>query len=348
MNTALPGFLPWDVANYSSASGGPLHVYPSIFSLGADEIPRIDPAAIPGPSGVYENLHDLGTLLEALTYFLKVSGPKGELSEYFVPEDQFASQLGDRNTKALFPREGRALVYGLAATVLQNLAAPKVGHLEEGSAGLKYHDVVSLDPRDPRYSQPATTLGVAKILLAARNFRQLVDPQHLDPDFPKSLLQYLPQVDNALLFGHIQLAAQNPCTDGGFGIVVEGGCQGNAAGGGRTLQDTVEALRAVTNIYNDVEQEVVLIKVKQAWQFLDQFWPHNSALPIEVLGLAPQPVQPSRMWEVLALWDDTQLKVTHKLANEVPWATWKARFDALKARMLAQLQTTTGPEPLVP
>jgi hypothetical protein len=169
-------------------------------------------------------------------------------------------------------------------------------------------------------------------------------------------LQYVPKVDDALFVGHQQLALQNPCQDGGFGGRVEGPCVGNSSGGGRTLQDAVAALRAITNVYNDIQQDVVLGKIRQGWQYLDQFWrrtPQGSVVPVEVLGNGPQPVQPSRMWQLLVLWKETQSVVRAKLKESdptwgIPWSTWEGRMNGLQKRLEDQLAGDGGPEPLVP
>jgi hypothetical protein len=357
------GYSPTDCdTSRSPAVCKPFRLFPSEFTLSAAGIGGLVPGRPTDPRAATESLRDLGDFLSVLTYFLKVTGPGGELSRYFVADDQFAVDLGDRTRPALFPKRGRELLYGLAAAALQNLAAPffgnRLGHLEQVGSGLKFREVISLDPADPRMSEPATTIGVSRLLLAAKDFKSLIgDPAHpetMDPDLPAALREdlnpILSSVNTALLLGHTLLAGGNPCPDGGFGSRVSS-CLPVAGANGRGLEDAVNALRAITVIYNDIEQDVILLKIEQAWQYLDGFWrasAPNSFVPVEILGLGPQPVQPSRMWPVLALWHDTQIRVRGRLQNRLPWAVWETRMEGLRRRLLDQLASPDGPKPLVP
>ena len=52
--------------------------------------------------------------------------------------------------------------------------------------------------------------------------------------------------------------------------------------------------------------------------------------------------------DVKPLWHETQVRVRGRLGNEIPWSVWEARFEGLKRRLLDQLATPEGPQPLVP
>jgi hypothetical protein len=342
-------FTPWnwgeydptrvkDPQNPASKDPTPFRVFPGEFLVAGRGVPRLLPSTEPA-----ETLSDLAELLFAGVDFLKHTKPDAVFGRNFGSPERMG-ELQDPRSPILFPRDGRMLAVGMMGAVLKNLVAPNVGHAEkkaEGSPdfglGLAFHDRVTLAGRE---GQPGSVRGLARLLLAASELRKVMTT---DPDVPQELKEYGPQVDTALQVGALTLGAQGQEGDGGFREKL-----GVRMAEGRTLSSLVAGMRALTRAHDESEMLVILIRIKQSWLFLDRLWGAGQ-IPRAVEGSGGRLINPSLLWELSNLWEETQKSVRPKLisgglAPEINWTHWERRFDSLRRRLTTQLESDEGPE----
>lgn len=108
--------------------------------------------------------------------------------------------------------------------------------------------------------------------------------------------------------------------------------------------------------YPALRNVLLKLSIRNGWQFLDGFWTGTDIIPAEERGLPPQPMNASSLWDLEKLWNDTfsvspgeALPAVRKdLASEVKWTVWDNRAKGLRERLLGQLATPNGPQPVSP
>ena len=354
-----PVFSPWDVSNYNPVTG--FQLFPTSFDLDATDSP-VAGSASPNP-GIppYETFDDLASLLNALSEFIAETGPSGAFASRFVDTTQvslsaFGDILLDPTQPGLFPRLGRQLAIGVAGAVLQNLVLAPTSHVDTSQTRPVFYPSVDLAGR---VSGPVSIASISRAVLAARNFRHALAN---DPDAPAALTANFSQIDLAIQGIATIFGAQEQCSDGGFNVNYGEGCAGiGGSDDHRLLESTELALRVMMAAYIDypaLRNVLLKLSIRNGWQFMDGFWSSGSdPIPSEALGLtSPQPVDASALWELEGLWNDTYLvsageaqpAVRADLTGQVDWPSWDSRAQALRQRLLGQLGTVNGPQPLSP
>ncbi|MGK5086582.1 hypothetical protein WDW86_03420 [Bdellovibrionota bacterium FG-2] len=331
-------FSPWDFAAYDpTAEAHPtaFRVFPSLFLLGPRGVPRASPGSSP-----YEAIGDLADIVTMSLDFLRYTLPGTPFWEHFGGNDELEKIL-EPSSPILFPRDGRLLAVGVLAAALKNLIAPIQGHVEmtdpgssQGALGVLFHEIVRLSGRDP---VGISVRGVSKMLLAAS---ELDSSLAQDPAVPAELLAVLPKLGDALQVGALAMSAKGQSSDGGFCDRLD-----VPQTSSRTLSSNIWGLRALGRAYERSQMSVIKLSLKSGWHFLESFWPENGNLkPIE--GGGAQSVNPSELWALLRLWDESQGRVRQDLSGEMDWTKWDRRMETLRATLWAQLKTEHGPVPL--
>src|SRR5690606_37577705 len=92
-------------------------------------------------------------------------------------------------------------------------------------------------------------------------------------------------------------------------------------------------------------------RIELAWRGFEEFWVGKGADGMQLpLWDAKNPkagqLNPSILWSILNLWEDTQKSIRPVLANQVDWAKWEARMESLRKVLTDQLATEQGPTAL--
>ncbi len=331
-------FSPWDFAAYdptSEAHPTAFRVFPSLFMMGPRGIPKATPGSSP-----YEAIGDVADLVMMSLDFLKLTRPGTPFWEHFGGADQLEKIL-EASSPILFPSDGRMLAVGLLAGALKNLIAPQQGHVEmtdpgsaQGALGVLFHEIVRLSGRDP---VGVSVRGVSKMLLAASELDSTLGD---DPAVPAELLAVLPKLGDALQVGALEMSAKGQAPDGGFYDRLDVP-QANS----RTLSSNIWGLRALVRAYERSQMPVLKLSLKSGWTFLETFWPENGHIK-SIEGGGAQSVNPSELWALVRLWDESQVHVRQDLSGELDWAKWDRKMETLRATLWAQLKTEHGPEPM--
>jgi hypothetical protein len=272
------------------------------------------------------------------------------LSRYFGP-DQRITDLFDPNQPMIFPESGRLLALGVAVGVLKNITSEKFGHLEQKQIGdpnfglgIEFYDTVSKAGRLDRRPSIET---LSRLLVALSDFKDAIRG---DPSIPPAVTDLVPQFQLLIDLGTLYLGAQAQSETGAFDSLV-----GASDVNSHRLQSQIHGLRALTSAFDLSERAVYQLRLEAGWKFLDRFWRETPdskerALPVwreqdlPQVRIDAQPIDPSRVWELLNFWEETQLKVRPALEQSgIDWKLWEQRFERIRVRLLAQMRTTEGP-----
>ncbi|HTL13150.1 MAG TPA: hypothetical protein VL588_11720, partial [Bdellovibrionota bacterium] len=332
---------PWDWGGYDptkTVGPSPMRLLNAEFLFGQAGVPVAPSTAAESgivPAVPYEDLDSMGSLLLSLTEFLRVTRPGTPLGKYLGDGSNVGDVL-DPTKPMIFPRDGRMLAVGVLAGILKNLIA-SAGHISQAAPGtpgaelgLAFADGVNLGGK---IGNPVSVRSVAQLLIAASTIENELAN---DPDVPAPLKALLPQLGDVLTVGGYTLGAKGQEPDGGFDAYM-----GVAQPAGRSLKDTVMGLRALTYAYEHNGMSAVMVRVKKGWDYIDQIWGSHD---VPSFGGTPQgPANPSELWELVNLWEETRATLQGHPITQLDWAKWDHRFQTLTSVLQAQLATEHGP-----
>jgi hypothetical protein len=350
----------WDISNYDPTSS-PLELLPSQFYLGAESVPSLIPDKDP-----IETMEDLGQTMSALMDFLELSESTAPLASHFVDVDApgGSDKLTDDKDPALFPSQGRVLAIGMIVAMVRNMIAPN-GHVvvpdssstqtlpedeHSGLLGFRYYDQIGLKGR---VEGKVPTTALASVFGAAARFSRLAGNN--DPDVPKALLDLKTDIDKAVELSMLSMVARSQQIDGSFVHFM-----GDPSTSPKELDTQIQAMTALETVYDQSHSPAQRLSIRQAWSALDQFWASGDDTPTGVLGGGggnQDSVSPILLWRTVNLWNLTMSTAIYTdLMNPAldatfgknGWDKWQARFEALRAKLIAQLDSSLGPEPIVP
>ena len=315
-----PAVTPWENAiinGYSPSdktSPSPLQLFPSSFTLGANDVP-----VLPDPTKAVESMDDLGVTMSALIDFLNLSKSSGNLGPHFIDADKdpdVSTKIIDPTQPALFPSQGRQLAIGLIAAIVQNMISAN-GHVQlasstapnpptddhSGVLGIRYFDQINLQTR---LDGKVSTAAIASVFGAAARFSTLVGSG--DPDVPPELVQFKSTIDQAVAITVLSILGRSQQTDGGFVDQF-----GDPANSPRKLDTQLTVISTLMAVYDQTRVAADRLTLRQAWEALDRFWPKDpEGVPNPVISADGKPdptiadLSPVLAWKAIQFWNQTK------------------------------------------